>query len=95
MTDHKKATHQIRYPNVTGSQNVGWGHCTHCPWTWHNFIRCCWHSFILTSILNANFLAQTISDMNRKSKSKFHHQLKVPIRLVWVSAYGFIREYWN
>ena len=56
----------MKYPNVTGSRNVGWGHCTPKIMNAVEFYLLLLALFILTSILNANFLAQTISEINNK-----------------------------
>ena len=56
----------MRYPNLTGSRNVGWGHCIPETMNVTGLYLLLLALFTLTSILNANALAQTISEINRE-----------------------------
>ena len=57
----------MRYLNVTEPRNVGWGHCTLKTTNGVGFCLLLLTLFILTDILNANFLAQKISEINTEN----------------------------
>jgi len=62
MTFRVQETHQqMRCPKMNGSRSVGWGTVPHKTMNAAGLYLLLLALFILTSILNANFLARTIS----------------------------------
>jgi len=64
---------------------VGWGHCTPKTMNTAVFFLLLLALFILTSILNANFLAQTISEKQEGLLKLMVGALSLAYTIYWVT----------
>jgi len=56
----------MRYPNVTGCGNLGWGNCTPKDHERGKILSAVADDAYITSVPNVHFLAQKISEINRQ-----------------------------